>query len=67
MRYRGPYEYDKFALNILQFNNMVVDLVNQLKNDTDKNIKNYEKDLDNLINKLEKIEISLSEYKEGIF
>lgn len=29
MRYRGPYEYDKFVLNILQYCN----LVNNFKND----------------------------------
>ena len=29
MRYRGPYEYDKFILNIFQYCN----LINDIKND----------------------------------
>lgn len=33
MRYRGPYEYDKFILNIFQYCN----LVNDFKNDIDNN------------------------------
>lgn len=30
MRYRGPYEYDKFVLNIFQYCN----LINEIKHDT---------------------------------
>lgn len=45
MRYRGPYEYDKFALNILQYNNLVKDIVYAVN----KNAKN------NLVSKSEKL------------
>ena len=34
MRYRGPYEHDKFALNILQYHNMITNF----KNDTSKTL-----------------------------
>ena len=43
MRYRGPYEYDKFILNIFQYCN----LINDIKNDSlyvyeeDNNIKGF--------------------------
>lgn len=37
MRYRGPYEYEKFILNILQFSNEVTDFINDTESD-----KNYE-------------------------
>ena len=30
MRYRGPYEYDKFVLNVFQYCN----LINEIKHDT---------------------------------
>lgn len=30
MRYRGPYEYDKFILNIFQYCNLVNDFKNDL-------------------------------------
>ena len=30
MRYRGPYEYDKFILNIFQYSNAVYDFENDL-------------------------------------
>jgi hypothetical protein len=34
IRYRGPYEYDKFILNILQLNNEVNLAINEINNDT---------------------------------
>lgn len=49
MRHRGPYEYDKFALNILQFSNLVSNIVNQIKDMTDENVLCYIKKLDDLI------------------
>ena len=30
MRYRGPYEYDKFILNIFQYSNAIYDFENDL-------------------------------------
>ena len=37
MRYRGPYEYDKFVLNILQYSNEANDFINDITK-----IENYE-------------------------
>lgn len=53
MRYRGPYEYDKFALNILQYKNTVTDIINEI----DKNKK------DNLYSKSKKLE----EYIDDVY
>lgn len=39
MRYRGTYEYDKFALNILQLHNEYIDFINDL--DSDKEIDSF--------------------------
>ena len=33
MRYRGPYEYDKFILNVLQYSNAIYDFKNDLTSD----------------------------------
>ena len=32
MRYRGPYEYDKFTLNVLNYINFVNDYINDMQN-----------------------------------
>ena len=37
-RYRGPYEYDKFALNILSLHNMVEELKTYEFENTNENI-----------------------------
>ena len=31
-RYRGPYEYDKYVLNVFQYSNMVNDFINDINN-----------------------------------
>lgn len=33
IRYRGPYEYDKFILNVLQYSNAIHDFENDLSGD----------------------------------
>lgn len=33
MRYRGPYEYDKFALNVLQYSNAIYDFEHDIQDD----------------------------------
>lgn len=32
IRYRGPYEYDKFILNVFQYSNAIFDFENDLTN-----------------------------------
>lgn len=51
MRYRGPYEYDKFSLNILQLNNMVVEYLEDLENEESyKNLNAIHKNINNIFN-----------------
>ena len=38
MRYRGPYEYEKFILNVYQFHNEMLDIENSI---SDKNSENF--------------------------
>lgn len=49
MRYRGPYEYDKFILNVFQFHNEMIDLEKAVNSDNASLASN-----ENLLNKLEK-------------
>lgn len=49
MRYRGPYEYDKFTLNILNYVNYVNDYIYDANNLSD-SYKTF-KDLEEQINK----------------
>lgn len=49
MRYRGPYEYDKFVLNILQYSNISNDFINDLNNPlTWKTLYSISKEVENL-------------------
>ena len=48
-RYRGPYEYDKFILNTMQYYNMANDFIHDLNNtSTWKTLYEIEKKVDNL-------------------
>ncbi len=50
-KYRGPFEYEKFILNIFQFHNQVVLFQNQLIDDQSTNgILNKKEELDNMFN-----------------
>ena len=49
MRYRGPYEYDKFVLNTLQYNNMTNCFLEEINEDVDYlNLKAIKNDIDKL-------------------
>ena len=50
MRYRGPYELDKFSLNIFNYVNYVNDYIHDINN-TDESYKTL-KELENNINNL---------------
>lgn len=55
MRYRGPYEYDKFVLNIFQYSNAMYDFENDLKNsDEFKSIKSIEQTINDKFNEMVK-------------
>lgn len=49
MRYRGPYEYEKFVLNILQFTNEITDFITDAES-----IESYKtlKSIEDEVNKL---------------
>lgn len=49
MRYRGPYEYDKFILNIFQYSNMINDFVYDTNNSaTWKTLYDIKNQVDNI-------------------
>lgn len=49
MRYRGPYEYDKYVLNILQFHNEVNRISDKLTRDSSSSLKKLTQQLDEKI------------------
>lgn len=53
MRYRGPYEYDKFTLNILNYVNYVNDYIYDMNNTSDEynTFKQMQDDIDDAFNK----------------
>ena len=64
MRYRGPYEYDKFILNIFQYCN----LINDIKNDTEesssfKSLKDIQTEVDMLFENI----IGINGFSEQIY
>ena len=53
MRYRGPYEYDKFILNIFQYSNAIYDFENDLnKNITFTTINEIKETVDSIYNQI---------------
>lgn len=55
MRYRGPYEYDKFVLNVLQIHNsLTLSELNELQINNEKkdSLFTIQKNIDNLYNAL---------------
>lgn len=59
MRYRGPYEYDKFALNILQYINLVQDIIYSANKDTENNLVSKSKKLATYIDNINDIQHEL--------
>ena len=55
MRYRGPYEYDKFILNIFQYSNAIYDFENDLsENSTFYTINSMRETVDDIFNQVTK-------------
>ena len=51
-RYRGPYEYDKYVLNVFQYSNMVNDFINDINNTaTWKTLYDLYNEVDSIYNK----------------
>ena len=54
MRYRGPYEYDKFTLNILNYINFVNDYIYDMNN-TSKDYKTFKETQDEINKQFETV------------
>ncbi len=54
MRYRGPYEYDKFTLNILNYINFVNDYIYDMNN-TSKDYKTFKETQDEIDKQFETV------------
>lgn len=52
MRYRGPFEYDKFVLNIFQIHNEVRMLVRKFSENEEDNLIDVSKDIDQIYESL---------------
>lgn len=53
MRYRGPYEYEKFVLNVLQYSNIAHDFTSEIDSIKDyQTLKEIEATVTDLFNKI---------------
>lgn len=59
MRYRGPYEYDKFALNILQYINLVKDISSLVNKNAENNLVSKSEKLTKYIDNIDNIQHEL--------
>lgn len=59
MRYRGPYEYDKFALNILQYINLVKDIMSSVNKNAENNLVSKSEKLAKYIDNIDNIQHEL--------
>ena len=59
MRYRGPYEYDKFALNILQYINLVKDISSSVNKNAENNLVSKSEKLVKYIDNIDNIQHKL--------
>ena len=59
MRYRGPYEYDKFALNILQDINIVKDITSSVNKNAENNLVSKSEKLVKYIDNIDNIQHEL--------
>lgn len=63
MRYRGPYEYDKLVLNVLQYHNDVMDLVHEMK-EKGSDLDKLSTSIDLMSQQIEEISNQILFYKE---
>ena len=59
IRYRGPYEYDKFALNILQYINLVKDISSSVNKNAENNLVSKSEKLAKYIDNIDNIQHEL--------
>ena len=66
MRYRGPYEYDKMVLNVLQYHNTIHEVYESLHKQDSENIVAAQEKIDTLNDNLWKLCSKLTSYKEAV-
>ena len=55
MRYRGPYEYEKFILNVFQYHNEILRMKKELNEKNEQNITELTAKLDKLREKVDEL------------
>ena len=63
MRYRGPYEYDKLILNVLQYHNEVLGMKKKLESE-DSRLENISEQIDLMRAQMESISNQILDFKE---
>ena len=64
MRYRGPYEYEKFILNVYQFHNEMLDIENSISDKNDENFISAANKLDEVSEQIKTLSDKLCIIKE---
>lgn len=65
LRYRGPYEYDKLVLNVLQYHNTIHEIYNTLHMEGEEGLIKAQEKIDSLNESLEEICSKLLAYEEA--
>lgn len=66
LRYRGPYEYDKVILNVLQYHNTIHEVYESLHKQDSKNLVAAQERIDTLNDNLSNLNDTLIVYKEAV-
>lgn len=64
LRYRGPYEYDKLVLNVLQYHNTIHEIYEALHKEDEENLAKAQKRIDELNDRLYELCGKLVTYEE---
>ena len=65
-KYRGPYEYEKFVLNIFQFLNEMTDLQAELSSDMEMNLTDIKELLEEKLEALENLSFEYALRQEAV-
>lgn len=64
LRYRGPYEYEKFILNVFQYHNEILRMKKELNEKNAKNITELTTKLDKLRGKVDELNAQILVLRE---
>lgn len=64
LRYRGPYEYEKFILNVFQYHNEILRMKKELNEKNAKNITELTAKLDRLRGKVDELNAQILVLRE---